>query len=74
MPYIFFKRKLSRLDVIDYISHGLKKDDEFDLSERNDGGENLNDNSTNELSFIGKYTQNLNKRAELGKITQLWKK
>ena len=47
----------------------MKKDDEFDLSERNDGGENLNDNSMNELrNFIEKYTQNLNKRAELGKI------
>ena len=32
--YFLQKEKLTRLDVIEYISHGLKKDDEFDLSER----------------------------------------
>ena len=66
--YFLQKEKLSRLDVIDYISHGLKKDDEFDLSERKDGDENLDENSKDDLSFIEKYTQNLNKRAEIGKI------
>ena len=66
--YFLQKEKLTRLDVIDYISHGLKKDDDFDLSERKLRDENFDDNSNNELSFIEKYTQNLNKKASLGKI------
>ena len=66
--YFLQKEKLTRLDVIDYISHGLKKDDDFDLSERKIRDENFDDNSNNDLSFIEKYTQNLNKRAALGKI------
>ena len=69
MLYIFFKKeKLTRLDVIEYISHGLKKDDDFDLSERKLRDENFDDNSNNDISFVEKYTQNLNKKASLGKI------
>ena len=32
------------------------------------GVENFDDNSNNDISFIEKYTQNLNKKASIGKI------
>ena len=33
MQFIFFKNKnLSRLDVVDYISHGVKKNNQFNYS------------------------------------------
>ena len=55
--YFLQKEKLTRLDVIDYISHGLKKDDDFDLSERKIRDENFDDNSNNDLSFIEQVIQ-----------------
>ena len=62
--YFLQKEKLTRLDVIDYISHGLKKMMTLICQRKFD--ENFDDNRIMNC-FIEKYTQNLNKKASLEK-------
>ena len=68
--YFLQKQDLTRLDVINYISHGIKKSDEPD----NDNSifENTNESNENvevpKQSFLEKYCSNLNLKAKDNKI------
>jgi ATP-dependent Clp protease ATP-binding subunit ClpA len=70
--YFLSKQNIARLDVVNYISHGIAKVDDEDQDEHGDahsdeesGGD---DTSTNPLEA---YAVNLNEQAELGKIDPL---
>ena len=70
--YFLQKQDLTRLDVINYISHGIKKDDEelsedvysSESEETSSGANSQNDKS----DYLNKFCVNLNKRASDGKI------
>ena len=70
--YFLQKQDLTRLDVINYISHGIKKDDEelsedtysLESEETSSGANSQNDKS----DYLNKFCVNLNKRASDGKI------
>ncbi len=68
--YFLDKQGVSRLDVVNFISHGVSKldEDDFDFGEENtqaDGDEG------NENKPLEQYTVNLNQQADKGKIDPL---
>jgi ATP-dependent Clp protease ATP-binding subunit ClpA len=68
--YILKKADITRLDVVNFISHGVSKDD--DSSEnREDGADITDEKSESDTSALAKYTVNLNEQAEQRKIDPL---
>ena len=72
--YFLQKQNLTRLDVINFISHGIKKENNVDenqddvyFTNSDDEESDLNENK-GKPNFIEKYCINLNKKAELKKI------
>ncbi|MFL2678855.1 MAG: ATP-dependent Clp protease ATP-binding subunit ClpA [Alphaproteobacteria bacterium] len=63
--YFLQKQNLTRLDVIDYISHGIKKNDEPVFA---NNSENESDEKVDTKDFISQYCVNLNEKAENNKI------
>ncbi len=70
--YILSKYEISRLDVVNYLAHGITK---IEQDIESDGGEpeNAEKNGTEpaEASPLDKYTTNLNEEARLGRIDPL---
>lgn len=67
--YILKKSDVTRLDVVNFISHGVSKAEEEPVS-TNEQTTDANDNDEN-ASMLSKYTTNLNMTAQEGKIDPL---
>ena len=68
--YFLQKQDLKRIDVVNYISHGiLKSEEENDTSVLNDNEfEGVDSQKNSKNSFLEKYCVNLNEKAISGKI------
>ncbi len=66
--YFLQKQSLNRLDVVDYISHGQKKEENFSYVDQKENEETLVKNDGDSVSFLDKYCINLNKKAENDEI------
>ncbi len=68
--YLLSKQDISRLDVVNYISHGIgKAEEEFQLG--HDDDEEQDSEAVEEARPLDQYAINLNKLAEEGKIDPL---
>lgn len=70
--YLLNKQSITRLDVVNYISHGIAKNGREE-SEENDeaAGEFAGEEGESDAKPLDKYATNLNLRAEEGKIDPL---
>ncbi|MFY7698374.1 MAG: ATP-dependent Clp protease ATP-binding subunit ClpA [Legionella sp.] len=68
--YFLRRENITRLDVINYISHGVSKHHNHELRENISATDEDGSNDSN-LSPLETYCTNLNKRAKLGKIDPL---
>lgn len=70
--YLLNKQSITRLDVVNYISHGIAKNGREE-SEENDeaAGEFAGEEGESDAKPLDKYATNLNVRAEEGKIDPL---
>jgi ATP-dependent Clp protease ATP-binding subunit ClpA len=75
--YLILKQGVQRLDVLNFISHGLKRDDEKDESSEEGEGEGEGEeqsqgqprgNRGGPSDPLKEYTENLNEKARAGKI------
>jgi len=66
--YFLKKADISRLDVVNYLSHGIRKDDSSDESDDNAVGEQAEGESNSQLD---NFAVNLNKQAKSGRIDPL---
>ena len=65
--YYLQKQNLSRLDVVEYLSHGTNKDTQgFDDYQKDESQESESDNK--DLNFLDQYCSNLNNKAKESKI------
>ena len=70
--YLLNKQNVTRLDVVNYISHGISKIPDEDKGELEDlGSEGSMEEGEAEASPLDKYATNLNQRAKEGKIDPL---
>ncbi len=65
--YFLQKRNLNRLDVVEYLSHGKQKEDDYNSIEDKENIE-MSENEDNKMNFINQYCINLNKKASTDKI------
>jgi ATP-dependent Clp protease ATP-binding subunit ClpA len=68
--YLLKKIDISRLDIVNYISHGVIKADKLDPSE-DPQGEESNDGTVEENKYLENFTANLNVLAKNGQIDPL---
>ena len=68
--YLMNRQDISRLDVVNYVSHGLSKLAP-DNAEREDGVELTGERDPESAGALDKYASNLNQRARDGKIDPL---
>ncbi|MBP9673678.1 MAG: AAA family ATPase [Bacteriovoracaceae bacterium] len=70
--YFLEKYKLSRLDLVSFLAHGLDQDLGEDSSqnrhETNEFNESIQDQKNKDVLFLDKYTVNLTKKALEGKL------
>ncbi|MYN47403.1 ATP-dependent Clp protease ATP-binding subunit ClpA [Pseudoduganella sp. FT93W] len=71
--YYLHQQGVTRLDVVNYISHGVRKDQQGEPAKASEGGEEGTPSSEGQPkeSPLDQYTQNLNKAAAEGKIDPL---
>ncbi len=70
--YYLHQQGVTRLDVVNFISHGVRKDQQGDAtSKATDGPEDMASEAQQKESPLDQYTQNLNKLANEGKIDPL---
>ena len=69
--FLLARQDVARLDVVNYISHGMSKGDEKPESREPPQGPVLGGEREAEASALEKYTSNLNRLAEEGKIDPL---
>ncbi len=69
--YILKKSDVTRLDVVNFISHGIGKDEPNDSSPRPLVDEEDNTDSDESSSMLETYSTNLNRHAKEGKIDPL---
>ena len=70
--YLLSKQNVTRLDVVNYISHGISKIPDEDKGELEDlSNEAGMEEGEAEVSPLDKYATNLNNRAKEGKIDPL---
>jgi len=69
--YFLAQQNVSRLDVVNYISHGKKKNDPVTTTDGADTNEEKVDLETKRKSAITQFAQNLNNLVTLGKIDPL---
>jgi ATP-dependent Clp protease ATP-binding subunit ClpA len=69
--YYLHQQGVTRLDVVNYISHGVRKDQQSDGQKAPEGGEELQAEGQQKESALDQFTQNLNKLAAEGKIDPL---
>ncbi len=68
--YILKKADVTRLDVVNYISHGITKNDE-ESGGSDEQSEDETSESEEDSSILAKYSSNLNQLADDGKIDPL---
>jgi ATP-dependent Clp protease ATP-binding subunit ClpA len=73
--YYLHQQGVTRLDVVNFIAHGIKKSDPPEPAKAGEGGEAQEDNASSEKSEkaspLEQYTVNLNQMAKDGKIDPL---
>ncbi len=70
--YLLNKQNVTRLDVVNYISHGISKIPDEEKGELEDLGNEVNmEEGEAEASPLDKYASNLNNKAKEGKIDPL---
>ncbi|WP_317204278.1 ATP-dependent Clp protease ATP-binding subunit ClpA [Janthinobacterium sp.] len=69
--YYLHQQGVTRLDVVNFISHGVRKDQQADLQKTSEGVEEAPPEGQQKESPLDQFTQNLNKAAAEGKIDPL---
>jgi len=70
--YLLNKQGITRLDVVNYISHGIAKNSQDEPEDADDGsGEFMGEDGESDARPLDKYATNLNAKAQEGKIDPL---
>ena len=69
--YYLHQQGVTRLDVVNFISHGVRKDHTGEPQKAPEGAEDVQTESQQKESPLDQFTQNLNKLANDGKIDPL---
>ncbi|MGE5621706.1 MAG: ATP-dependent Clp protease ATP-binding subunit ClpA [Bacillota bacterium] len=69
--YYLHQQGVTRLDVVNFISHGVRKDQQTDSQKSPEGAEEAQAEGQQKESPLDQFTQNLNKLAAEGKIDPL---
>jgi ATP-dependent Clp protease ATP-binding subunit ClpA len=69
--YYLHQQGVTRLDVVNFISHGVRKDQHVDTQKASEGAEEGQNEGPQKESPLDQFTQNLNKLASEGKIDPL---
>ncbi|MEO8837659.1 MAG: ATP-dependent Clp protease ATP-binding subunit ClpA [Herbaspirillum sp.] len=69
--YYLHQQGVTRLDVVNFISHGVRKDQQVDAQKSSEGAEEVAAEGPQKESPLDQFTQNLNKLAIDGKIDPL---
>ncbi len=69
--YYLHQQGVTRLDVVNFISHGVRKDQQTDSQKAPEGAEDAQAEGQQKESPLDQFTQNLNKLAAEGKIDPL---
>ncbi|MES2298803.1 MAG: ATP-dependent Clp protease ATP-binding subunit ClpA [Pseudomonadota bacterium] len=69
--YYLHQQGVTRLDVVNFISHGVRKDQQVESSKASEGVEEAQVEGQTKESPLDQFTQNLNKLAADGKIDPL---
>ncbi len=69
--YYLHQQGVTRLDVVNFISHGVRKDQQMDTQKASEGVEEAQVEGQAKESPLDQFTQNLNKAAADGKIDPL---
>jgi ATP-dependent Clp protease ATP-binding subunit ClpA len=69
--YYLHQQGVTRLDVVNFISHGVRKDQQADAQKTSEGVEEAQVEGQPKESPLDQFTQNLNKAAAEGKIDPL---
>jgi ATP-dependent Clp protease ATP-binding subunit ClpA len=69
--YYLHQQGVTRLDVVNFISHGVRKDQQADPQKAPEGSEEAQAEGQQKESPLDQFTQNLNKLAAEGKIDPL---
>jgi len=69
--YYLHQQGVTRLDVVNFISHGVRKDQQTDSQKSPEGAEEAQSEGQQKESPLDQFTQNLNKLAAEGKIDPL---
>jgi ATP-dependent Clp protease ATP-binding subunit ClpA len=69
--YYLHQQGVTRLDVVNFISHGVRKDQQLDTGKASEGVEEAQVEGQAKESPLDQFTQNLNKSAADGKIDPL---
>ncbi|GIZ53794.1 ATP-dependent Clp protease ATP-binding subunit ClpA [Noviherbaspirillum aridicola] len=69
--YYLHQQGVTRLDVVNFISHGVRKDQQADSQKAPEGSDEAQAEGQQKESPLDQYTQNLNKMAAEGKIDPL---
>ncbi|CAL62575.1 ATP-dependent Clp protease ATP-binding subunit ClpA [Herminiimonas arsenicoxydans] len=70
--YYLHQQGVTRLDVVNFISHGVRKDQQIDVQKSSEGAEDApSADGQQKESALDQFTQNLNKLATEGKIDPL---
>ena len=69
--YYLHQQGVTRLDVVNFISHGVRKDQQADPQKAPEGSEEAPAEGQQKESALDQFTQNLNKLAAEGKIDPL---
>ncbi|WP_151636642.1 ATP-dependent Clp protease ATP-binding subunit ClpA [Noviherbaspirillum aerium] len=69
--YYLHQQGVTRLDVVNFISHGVRKDQQVDSQKAPEGSEEAQAEGQQKESPLDQFTQNLNKMAADGKIDPL---
>ena len=69
--YYLHQQGVTRLDVVNFISHGVRKDQQAESQKSPEGAEDAQSEGQQKESPLDQFTQNLNKLAAEGKIDPL---
>lgn len=69
--YYLHQQGVTRLDVVNFISHGVRKDQQVESQKTADSSEDVQAEGQQKESPLDQFTQNLNKLAAEGKIDPL---
>ncbi len=70
--YLLNKQNITRLDVVNYISHGISKNNSEEAEESDEGSTEFGgEDGENDARPLDKYATNLNARAQAGEIDPL---